>query len=170
MCLVCSTQMVAKVLVLDLSLLTISDVSSLTRDGQGWVAVQVLDELSLQESIQRAVCWTAGPDVLRLSPAGTVRFCEDSVPATSRWYATATASYTKLCTAHDATGSHLYSCVCKSLQAKIALLNWTWPWPCPSSAFLLYHLHWSCHSAVYTVFTHLMSFIIGSFTSMWNPF
>lgn len=89
--------------------------------------MQVLDELSLQESVQWAVCWTAAPDVLRLSPPGTIRFCEDCVPATYRWYATATASYTKLCAAHDVTGGHLYSCDCKSLQAKIASLNWTWP-------------------------------------------
>ena len=74
---------------LSLILLTISEMSPLTHNGQGSVAMQVLDELSLQESVQWAVCWIAAPDVLRLSSPGTIRFCEDCVPATSRWYATA---------------------------------------------------------------------------------
>jgi hypothetical protein len=73
---------------------------------QGSVCVQVLDELSLQESVQRAVSGTTTPDVLCLGPPGTVRFCQEPVPATARRYAAAMAGYTKLCSAHDATGRH----------------------------------------------------------------
>lgn len=72
--------------------------------------MQVLDELSLQESVQRAVCRTTAPDVLCLGPPGTVRFCQDSVPATARRYAAATASYAKQCSVHDATGGHIALC------------------------------------------------------------
>jgi hypothetical protein len=44
--------------------------------------VQVLDVLSLQESVQRAVGWTATPNVLCLGPPGTVRFCQEPLPTT----------------------------------------------------------------------------------------
>jgi hypothetical protein len=87
--------------------------------------VQVLDFLSLQESVQWAVGRTATPDVLCLGPPGTVWFCQEPVPATVRRYAATMAGYIKLCYAHDAAGRHMWSLgtAFMSLHTAIVLQN-----------------------------------------------
>lgn len=109
----------------------------------------VLDELSLQESVQRAVCRTAAPDVLCLGPPGTVRFCQDSVPATARRYAAATASYAKQCSVHDATNGHIaFYRVTASLKIRAGTLPYNMTYP-----FLIHHSQCSCHSTLDHMFS-----------------